>query len=140
MDEEQDIERAAIRDGYPALAGWIARDPDHETLIFRRFGKLAARNVLHLQARLVALEHEIDRLDEQARQSLDLEARQSSRRWESLMKYEKDASRPEKTRIERLERLNKLLREYCMSNNILRHRSVLTAQMRRCFCSRRLPK
>jgi hypothetical protein len=118
-----DLELGQLRDGYPALASWIARDPDHETLIFRRFGKLAARNVLHLQARLIALEYDIDQLDEDARRSADLEARQSSRRWETLMRYEKDTHRPEKTRIEKLDQLNKLLREYCMSSNILRRGS-----------------
>jgi hypothetical protein len=30
MPEQEDIELGAIRDGYPALANWIARDPDNE--------------------------------------------------------------------------------------------------------------
>ncbi|KAF2033187.1 hypothetical protein EK21DRAFT_98475 [Setomelanomma holmii] len=49
--------------------GWIARNPDNETFIFRRFDRSAARNILHLQARLIALEHEIDQLDEEAREN-----------------------------------------------------------------------
>ena len=52
----QHVELGQLRDGYPALAKWIARDPDNETLIFRRFDRLAARNILHLQAQLIALE------------------------------------------------------------------------------------
>jgi hypothetical protein len=109
-----DVELGQVRDGYPALASWIARDPDHETFIFRRFGKLAARNLLHLQARLIALEHEVDQLDDEARKSSDFEAKQSSRRWETLMKHACDANRPENTRVEKLEQLRNLLREYCM--------------------------
>jgi hypothetical protein len=116
MSQKFEVELGHLRDGYPALASWIARDPDNETLIFRRFDRLAARNILHLQAQLIALEHEIDELDEVARTSADFEARQSSRRWETLMKHAaapEDANRPEKKRVEKLTELNILLREYC---------------------------
>ncbi|KAF2820692.1 hypothetical protein CC86DRAFT_304555 [Ophiobolus disseminans] len=109
---QQDIELGSLRDGYPALAGWIARDPDNETYVFRKFGRLAARNILHLQARLVAIEHDIDKLDESARKSADMEERQSSRRWETLMKHARDAKRPEQKRVEKLDELKMLLREY----------------------------
>jgi len=60
-----------IRDGYPSLAEWISRDPDYETLIFRRFDRLAARNLLNLQSELIAIETRLDRLDEEARQTRD---------------------------------------------------------------------
>ncbi|KAJ5965584.1 hypothetical protein N7481_012298 [Penicillium waksmanii] len=56
-----------VRDGYPTLASWIGRDPDGETLVFRRFRRLSARNLLHLQSGLIQLEQEIDELDEEAR-------------------------------------------------------------------------
>jgi hypothetical protein len=113
--QEVDVELGQLRDGYPALAKWIAQDPDNETLIFRRFDRLAARNILHLQAQLIALEHEIDELDEAARTSADFDARQSSRRWETLMKHATapDANRPEKKRVEKFTELNILLKEYC---------------------------
>jgi hypothetical protein len=83
--QREDIELGTVRDGYPALATWISRDPDNETFVFRKFGRLGARNILHLQSQLIALEYEIDQLDEEARRSNDLEAQQSSRRWETLM-------------------------------------------------------
>jgi hypothetical protein len=79
----------------------------------RRFGALAARNILHLQARLIAIEHDINQQDEAARKSVDLEAKQSSRRWETLIKHASDATRPEKQRVEKLDQLKLLLREYC---------------------------
>lgn len=111
----QDIELGRLRDGYPALADWIARDPDNETFVFRKFDRLGARNILHLQAKLTALENEIDQQDKEARQSNDFEARQSSRRWETLMKNAEHANRPEKKRIEKLDELRGVLREYCSS-------------------------
>lgn len=66
-----DIELGKIRDGYPALASWVARDPDSESFVFRKFICLGARNILHLQSQLISLEKEIDDLDAEARQSGD---------------------------------------------------------------------
>jgi hypothetical protein len=141
------------RDGYPALAKWIARDPDNETLIFRRFRRLAARNLLHLQAQLIALEHEIDELDIEARKSAD--TLESSGRWETLMEYAKvvesagnvdnschpsRTERPEKKRVEKLNDLKMLLREYCRCT--ITHcenlRDTNCHQMRRCVFKHRL--
>lgn len=112
-----DLELGALRDGYPALAAWIARDPDNETLVFRKFERLAARNVLHLQARLIALEHEINQQDEAARQSVDSKTRQSSRRWETLVECARDASRQETKRLKSLDELKTLLKDYCTSES-----------------------
>jgi hypothetical protein len=109
----QDFELGRFRDGYPTLATWIARDPDNETFVVRKFNRLGARNILHLQSQLIALEKEIDDLDEDARQSSDLEARQSSHRWETLMKHASDGNRPEKERVEKLDKLKACLNEYC---------------------------
>ena len=90
------------------------RDPDHETYVFRKFNRLGARSILHHQIRLIALEKEIDDLDEAARKSEDFEARQSSRRYETLIRHGEDPSRSEKKRLEKLDELEKLLKEYCM--------------------------
>ncbi|KAK2761714.1 hypothetical protein FQN54_001542 [Arachnomyces sp. PD_36] len=106
------MELGEVRDGYPSLAAWIARDPDNEAFVFRKFDRLAARNILHLQSRLIALEKEIDDLDEAARRSSDLEARESSRRWETLMQNAEIHGRPEKRRVEKMDELNGRLREY----------------------------
>jgi predicted nuclease with TOPRIM domain len=108
-----DVELGRVRDGYPALAEWIARDVDGDTYMFRKFDRLAARNILHLQARLVALEYEIDQLDEQARQSKDPNVKLSSRRWETLMEQAKIPDGLEEVRIQKLDELKVLLREYC---------------------------
>lgn len=63
----------------------------------------------------MALEHDIDKQDEEARRGADSGARQSSRRWETLIRHAEDATRPEKLRLAKLEELKILLREYCMS-------------------------
>jgi paraquat-inducible protein B len=72
---------------------------------------------LHLQAKLIDLERKIERQDEQARQSNDREARASSRTWETLMENAADKSRREKDRVESLEELSVVLKEYCMRNS-----------------------
>jgi len=45
-----------LLEGFPATSRFIARDPAKTTVIFRRFDELAVRNLLHLEAQLVALE------------------------------------------------------------------------------------
>lgn len=69
------LELGHIRDGYPALAAWIGRDPDNETFVFRKFDRLSVRNLLHLKCQLIQLEDEIDKLDDEARKSSDLDTR-----------------------------------------------------------------
>lgn len=101
-----------VRDGYPALASWIGRDPDGDTLVFRRFRRLSARNILHLQSSLIQLEEEIDELDEEARKSTDLDSRQASRRWETLVELAADPTRPEKKRLEKAAELSSKIKEY----------------------------
>jgi hypothetical protein len=58
-----------FRDGYPALAKWMAYDPDSESLIFRKFDQLAVRNMLHLQSQCLDLEAELECFDNEARGS-----------------------------------------------------------------------
>jgi hypothetical protein len=110
---QPDLELGRLRDGYPALACWIARDPDHETFIFKKFQDLAARNTLHLQAQLFALQHEIDELDGELRKTTDLDARQSLRRWETLLERSEAIESVESKLLGKLTELKALLKEYC---------------------------
>jgi TolA-binding protein len=113
--KEAEIELGVLRDGYPALADWIARDPDNETFVFRKFDKLASRNILHLQAQLTALEREIEQLDIQARQSPESDVRQSLRRYETLINRATDAANPgslESQLISKLKELKELIKDY----------------------------
>jgi hypothetical protein len=51
-------------EGYPRFAAFIAHDADKSTTIFRRFERLAARNLLYLESELFELEAQQDKLDE----------------------------------------------------------------------------
>ncbi|KAF2190165.1 hypothetical protein K469DRAFT_747392 [Zopfia rhizophila CBS 207.26] len=51
-------------EGYPRFAAFIAHDADKSTTIFRRFERLAARNLLYLEGELFELEAKQDKLDE----------------------------------------------------------------------------
>jgi hypothetical protein len=48
-------------DGFPALANFIGEDSEAE--IFRRFSRLGARNLLHLQSIVNDLERQLNRFD-----------------------------------------------------------------------------
>lgn len=101
-----------LRDGYPALASWIGRDPDGETLVFRRFRRLSARNILHLQSQLIQLEQEIDDLDEKARKSVDLDSRQALRRWETFTQLAGNPTSPEKRHLDKIAEFSVKITEY----------------------------
>lgn len=109
QNEETDLGDA--RDGYPALASWISRDPDSETYVFRKFNCLIARIILHHQCQLIALEKEIDELDQEARRS-DLDAQEASKIYETLIDLAKDPNRIERKRVEKLDEAKRLLTEY----------------------------
>jgi len=103
-------------DGHPALADFLAQDPDHETYVFRRFKRLAVRNVLHLQGELTALEEEVETLEREAAKSDDPEVHLSMRSWKTL---DENAQRPGRdTSLEHrlrgvMSRLDGKLKTYC---------------------------
>jgi hypothetical protein len=136
----EDIELAKLRDGYPALAAWMACDIDDETLVFRRFSNLAARNILHLQAQLIALEQEILDADAVARGSK--EGMVASMRWETLMRRSKETNQLEFKRVQDMERLKALLKDYCnlplpiMVNRSDHHRRGSAAAIAHCWTAK----
>lgn len=111
--QHSDVEIGHVRDGYPALAKWIARDPDDDPLLFRRFGRNSARTLLYLQCHLIALENEIDDLDEQLRTAKDLDTRRSLQRWENLISSAEADDSIEHELVKKLEEFRLLLKEYC---------------------------
>jgi hypothetical protein len=58
LNRRMDVEIGRVRplDGFPSLSDFIASDHDRTSLVFRRFDRLAARNLLYLQSELAALE------------------------------------------------------------------------------------
>jgi len=108
------IDLADVRNGYPSLAKWIARDPDDEPLVFRKFGMLAARNILSLQRQMVTLEDEVEGLELEIRQSADLDTRRSLQRWETLCERAIAGSNSLELQLRaKLKELQGLLKEYC---------------------------
>lgn len=59
------VELARLKpiDGFPQVADKIASDPDKTTMIYRRFDRLSARNLLLLQSELAQLEALQNRYD-----------------------------------------------------------------------------
>jgi len=104
-------------EGYAAVAAWIALDPDNETFVFRKFDKLAARNLLHLQSELLAIEKELDQLDrEDAEAALDknrdLAAKHASRTWAEANRGHYPGSQDAVRRSNLVERLRQKIKEY----------------------------
>jgi hypothetical protein len=82
-----DIEKLAggptYLSGYPSLAGFIAIDQDQTSAIFKRFKRLCARNLLHLQSQIAELHAELDTFDYEEEER-DLNTKQYSRNWETF--------------------------------------------------------
>ena len=72
------------KDGYPALADFIATDPDGGTFVFRRFGNLTARRLLNLETELTVMEQRQTALEKEAENSKDHELHSSLRDWKTL--------------------------------------------------------
>ena len=69
-------------EGYPKLASLMGACP--EVAILRRFGSLNARNLLYLQAELVALEETLRACTERNNASNDADRIRSARDWYTL--------------------------------------------------------
>lgn len=109
-----DVESMASgKAGFPALAQRIALSPDYESFIFRKFDRLSARNLLHLESKLVYLEHKLDQADDKAAlPSADNESRRSIRAWEAFEENAADPARPEHIRMKIAEQVQETLKEY----------------------------
>ncbi|KAF9872646.1 hypothetical protein CkaCkLH20_09825 [Colletotrichum karsti] len=85
--------------GYAEVAEWMARDVDNETLIYRRFDELAARNLLYLQSELLDLENELSELDKQDAEDEDMDWQEVVITWEKLDKLATGRGQGEKQTI-----------------------------------------
>lgn len=63
LDTEKDGFVTRELTNFASLAAFIAEDLDHTAVIFKRFGRLAARNLLYLQSELAALQALQDEYD-----------------------------------------------------------------------------
>lgn len=101
-------------DGYPALADFIAQDADHETYVFRRFKKLAVRNILQLQGDISNLETKVEALEREAAASNDLEVHLSMKCWAIRDENAHTSGRDLERRQQELNKdLDVKLKKYC---------------------------
>ena len=112
QDIENGQEGSNRKNGYASLATWIARDPDNETFIYRKFDKLSARNLLYLQSELLMLEARLEQLDDEVQTSKSLELKDAARTWEELVKQNEQGDSKAQKRIKVLEDLRIKLRQY----------------------------
>ena len=93
--------------GYPMLAAYV--DSDTNFNIFRRFGYLRNRVMLHAQAELTQLERQLERLDKADQKSNE----------QALRSVQRDDSRNEPKRKKLLEEIETKLKAYGMFSNLL---------------------
>ncbi len=100
--------------GYTAAASWLARDPDNETFVFRKFDRLAAVNLLYLQSEILDLEKRLDDMHLLAIRSHDMELKDAACTWETLVEQSTgpNARDDAKKRMHLIRELRRLLREY----------------------------
>ncbi|ORY09579.1 hypothetical protein BCR34DRAFT_540591 [Clohesyomyces aquaticus] len=117
--------------GYPSLAAFIASDPDQTAAIFRRFNRLAARNLLHLQSELAELESKQDQLDEEECHG-GLERKQYSRNWPDFCHAALTDSRQQERKV-LAEEIRTVLKEYRTALFLESHVASLHAPSKRTF-------
>lgn len=109
--EMDEVPRKYIK-GYPSLAAFIASDSYNSTAIYRRFTRLSARNLLHLQSELMELEARQDALDEGYLQG-STDEKVSARDWQALKERATGANNAtEKERLEVALEIRYKIREY----------------------------
>jgi hypothetical protein len=102
------------REGFAAVAEWIALDPDNETFVFQKFDTLAARNLLYMQARILSLEQQFDALDTGVTESNDMSLKDAARSWEELVKQDSEDEVRARRQMELIAETREALKEYCM--------------------------
>ncbi|KAK3386253.1 hypothetical protein B0T20DRAFT_427706 [Sordaria brevicollis] len=94
-------------DGYPSLAAFIASHKDGTAAIYKRFDRLAARNLLLLQSELADLEFQLDQFDFEDRRTG--ETMQSLRNWEE---FKERAATTDPSRMDLVKKIRETLKEY----------------------------
>ncbi|KJX95072.1 hypothetical protein TI39_contig4134g00039 [Zymoseptoria brevis] len=100
--------------GFPAVTRFIARDPDSETFVFRKFSQLTARNLVHMQSELIDLERQMKELDRKAEPapSNDLEFVLASRSWETMKRLADERDGDERGLMSLSEKIEAKLEKY----------------------------
>jgi hypothetical protein len=123
-------------DGFPSLASFIASDPDHTLLVFKRFDKLAARNLLYLQSELTSLQAQQDLFDaeDQSLENDDRQAKQCAMDWESFKTASSEpGNEKQKARMKLMLEIRHKLKEYSKYNIIHNQAHVMSPRADRLF-------
>ncbi|PQE28778.1 chorismate mutase protein [Rutstroemia sp. NJR-2017a WRK4] len=109
-----DVELATVEirhiSGYPSLASFIASDKDKSTVIYRRFDRLSARNILYLQSELAELEARQDEYDREDVKGSMVD-KQCARNWNEFRERARDTER-QKDRLELVKEIRRVMKEY----------------------------
>ncbi|KAI4626296.1 uncharacterized protein J4E87_004797 [Alternaria ethzedia] len=111
-NNQVDLEsRTEILSGYPSLANFIASDPGRATVIYKRYGELAARNLLYLQSELAELQAKQRALDT-ADLTADKPTKHCARSFIRLQKAVQANDVRQKERWELAKQIRETLKEY----------------------------
>jgi len=78
--------------GFPRVAAKIASDPDKTTVLFRRFDRLSARNILYLEAEIAELEAQQNTFDHQDLVAADQPTLESHTNWSKFERHAKETN------------------------------------------------
>lgn len=101
--------------GYPSLARWTAAIPGCEGYVFRRFDRLTARNLFHLESEIARLEYRLDVLDDKLSEGNRSQRVQKHEAVYDWLLFEKRARRkesPEHRRMKLVRLISQKLRQY----------------------------
>lgn len=77
--------------GFAGLSRFMSTDKEHAGFVFRRFGALAARDLLYRQSELLELQAQLERLDKEDVASGDIR-RRAAKDWQKLAEEGLDSS------------------------------------------------
>jgi hypothetical protein len=105
-------------EGFAEFSRFIASDDD--LFLYRRFGSLAARNIVYLQAELQSLEDQLKELDEADRMLVERPGDQdeksavdgAARAWESFEYQAREGNKRQKKKMGVVLRIRMILKEY----------------------------
>lgn len=95
---------------HAAFAEFIASDP--ELSVFRSFQALSARNLLHLQSRMLEIEAELQKSDNDDAASGSEASRLATRCWEVFASRAQEKDSREAKKMDLVNRLQDTIKEY----------------------------
>jgi hypothetical protein len=111
-DVENDSVKITYLKGYPSLAAFIASDKDKSTVIYRRFDRLSARNLLYLQSELAELEAKQDTFDAEDLRASTEEKGVASNWLAFKARAAEDGNEREKERMQLVREIREKIKEY----------------------------